>query len=380
MDGLSEGLNIVAVQFRKAGKLYDFDSGDTRLKVGDFVIVDTDRGHSLAKVAKLRYGLPRSDDRALKSIVRKASEHELNKKSRISESEVTKFTKDAAERLKLKMRVLKSEVQFGGNKVIVYFTAPGRVDFRELVKELASGLKTRVELTQVGARDETKLLGGIGICGREFCCSTFLREFLPVSIKMAKNQNLALNPSKVSGGCGRLLCCLTYEDEVYTELRQKLPPRGARLRLLEKGVEGIVVRCDILNQLVLVKTDQGTMLLPLKEVEVIDGKASGRQADAYDDEESQLEAEEWAEGIDLKFLDGDDGDNLSSLSGAVKNSPATQQAVGHHMKGKDKEGRQDKNSNHKPNGKQRFSKKGRNKNRNHKNRQNDNQNKKDGKQ
>ena len=120
------------------------------------------------------------------------------------------------------MRIINIEVQFGGNKVIVYFSAPGRVDFRELVKELASGLKTRVELKQVGARDEAKLTGGLGICGREFCCSSWLREFVPVSIKMAKNQNLALNPNKVSGGCGRLLCCLTYEDETYSELRQKL--------------------------------------------------------------------------------------------------------------------------------------------------------------
>ena len=174
--------------------------------------------------------------------------------------------------LALDMRIINVEVQFGGNKVIVFFSAPGRVDFRELVKELASGLKTRVELKQVGARDEAKLTGGIGICGREFCCSSWLREFVPVSIKMAKNQNLALNPNKVSGGCGRLLCCLTYEDETYSELRQKLLPKGTMVEL-DDGYTGKVLKGDILNQVLVVELSGGDQrTVAISSVKTVDEK------------------------------------------------------------------------------------------------------------
>jgi cell fate regulator YaaT (PSP1 superfamily) len=296
-----EGINVIGVQFRRAGKLYDFSSGDADLRIGDHVVVDTDRGPSLAKVARIKFeDSEQPGERTLKPILRRASKKELDKKPRFGEDEVTKQTKEQVEKLELKMKVLKSEVQFGGNKVVVYFTAPGRIDFRTLVKELAASLKTRVELKQVGARDETKLLGGIGICGREYCCSTFLREFVPVSIRMAKNQNLALNPSKVSGGCGRLLCCLTYEDDVYTELRQKLPPRGTKVKLLDRGDTGIVIRSDILNQLILVDTENGQqVLVPVKEVEVI---SKARQVE----EEAESGREEWGDDIDLALLTGAD--------------------------------------------------------------------------
>lgn len=303
------GMNIVGVQFRNAGKMYDFSCGDLELRVGDYVVVDTDRGYSLAQVIKLRYELEKDlGEREIKPILRRATSKEMEKKSRLSEEEVNEFTRNKVKELKLDMRVLQCEIQFGGNKVIVYFTAPGRVDFRELVKELAGGLKTRVELKQVGARDETKILGGVGICGRQYCCSSFLREFVPVSIRMAKNQNLALNPAKVSGGCGRLLCCLTYEDDIYTELRRTLPPKGTKVRILERGDLGTVLRCDVINQLLLVNTENGQQLLvPIKELEVLD-KGTSTAADEVDD---------WGDDLDLALLvdDNETGDGAKKKAG-----------------------------------------------------------------
>ena len=200
-----DGVNIVGVQFRRAGRIYDFATGELNLHVGDDVVVDTDRGPSLAKVAVVRYR-DRGDykENGLKTILRNATVRDMEEANKLTPEYCVEFARKKVEELELKMSVLQAEVQFGGNKAIIFFTAPGRVDFRQLVKDLAGGLKSRVELKQVGARDEAKLVGGIGICGREFCCSSFLRDFVPVSIKMAKNQNLALNPTKVSGGCGLL--------------------------------------------------------------------------------------------------------------------------------------------------------------------------------
>jgi cell fate regulator YaaT (PSP1 superfamily) len=316
-----DGQNIVGVQFRRAGKLYDFSVGELDLKVGDSVVVDTDRGPSLAQVAQVKFLVPeQTEGRTLKPILRKASVKELKKESRLSTDYVTDFTKERVQTIGLKMRVLKSEVQFGGNKVIVYFTAPGRVDFRELVKELASGLKTRVELKQVGARDETKLLGGLGVCGREYCCSSFLREFVPVSIRMAKNQNLALNPSKVSGGCGRLLCCLTYEDEAYSELRKTIPPKGTRVKLLERGDYGDVIKGDLLNQVLQVETDDGQQIaVKVGEVEIVE-KGTGVSADGG----------EWGEDINLDDLSDElmsameDDTSSSQIDTEIVESPGDQ--------------------------------------------------------
>ena len=265
------GINVVGVQFRKAGKIYDFNSKSLLLRQGDKVVVETERGLSLAEVKRVHYADVESPE-GFKPVVRIATDKDLRSSGRLTEERVTKFTKDKIKDLKLDMRLINVEIQFGGNKAIIFFSAPGRVDFRELVKELATGLKTRVELKQVGARDEAKQAGGLGICGREFCCSSFLREFVPVSIKMAKNQNLALNPSKVSGGCGRLLCCLTYEDETYSALRQKLPPKGARVKTSE-GILGDVVKGDILNQVVMIETDTGEQLsVKITDIQIVDDK------------------------------------------------------------------------------------------------------------
>ena len=292
------GVNIVGVQFRRAGKIYDFDGKDFILKVGDSVVVDTERGPSLAEVKKLGFADETTRDLSvLKPVLRTASKKDIDDSGRLSSEEAQSFTKEKIDELSLDMRIINVDVQFGGNKVIVFFSAPGRVDFRELVKELASGLKTRVELKQVGARDEAKLTGGLGICGREFCCSSWLREFVPVSIKMAKNQNLALNPNKVSGGCGRLLCCLTYEDETYSELRQKLLPRGTRVEL-EDGERAKVIKGDILNQVFVVELAQGDQrTVSVNSVKPIDESNERAKSSA-----ENTEAEMWAEDLDILAL------------------------------------------------------------------------------
>lgn len=291
-----DGVNVASVQFGRAGKIFDFSYQNLDLLRGDTVVVETERGLSLATVVKLNYKTANGgeDPRKLKPILRKATTKEASSPAAPSAEDVVKFTEEKIHKFKLKMRILKAEVQFGGNKVIVYFSAPGRVDFRDLVKDLAGGLKARVELKQVGARDETKLLGGIGICGREYCCSSFLREFVPVSIRMAKNQNLALNPSKISGGCGRLLCCLTYENDVYTELRQILPPRGTRVKIIESGENAVVIKSDLLNQTVLVEAlDSGAqILLAVKEVSM-ESKVSIVEAHT---------GESWGDDLDLNVL------------------------------------------------------------------------------
>jgi len=297
-----QGINVVGVQFRRAGKIYDFSCGDLELSVGDQVVVDSERGFAVAKVAAVRFHNPaQKTKKKLQPILRKAGEKELSRSSRISPEDVLAFTKEKIWDLKLQMKLLKAEIQFGGSKIVIYFSAPGRVDFRTLVKELASGLKARVELKQVGARDETKLLGGIGVCGREYCCSSFLREFVPVSIRMAKNQNLAINPSKVSGGCGRLLCCLTYENDVYTYLRQQLPPKGARVKLTGQDTKVFVLKSDFLNQKLLVEMPDGKhVTLSVGDVEYT---AAPQKAEPMISEEDTNAAESWSKEDEIPALE-----------------------------------------------------------------------------
>ncbi len=289
--------NVIGVQFRRAGKIFDFLQGEFNLCVGDNVVVDTDRGPSLAHVVRVKF----VDDAVyeptpLKPIMRLASQNDLRETENTAIEEALKVSRSRVDHFKLNMRILKAEGQFGGNKFIIYFSAPGRVDFRDLVKDLASALRARVELKQVGARDEAKLVGGVGICGREYCCSSFLRDFVPVSIKMAKNQNLALNPNKVSGGCGRLLCCLTYENDAYTDLRSKLPPLKSRVRSIEEGITGNVIKTDILNQLVVIETSDGRQVsYKLKDLEVVE--RSNIKTD-----EDMAEAESWGEDLDMGAL------------------------------------------------------------------------------
>ena len=300
-----EFVNIAGVQFSRAGRIYDFALDHNQVGVGESVVVDTDRGPAVAKVVKLKFVKKNQyAEGALKAIVRKASKKDLDQTGKLTAEDARKFAESKVSELKLDMRILKADVQFGGNKIIVYFKAPGRVDFRELVKQLASGLKARVELKQIGARDETKIMGGVGICGREYCCSSFLREFVPVSIKMAKNQNLALNPTKVSGGCGRLLCCLTYENDTYSYLRTKLPPKGARVRRIDNTF-GDIVKSDLLNQVCVVETDDGQeRIVPVTQVEIVDrGKSEGDPTG------------EWGDELDLKALMDEVDDKPGDSSG-----------------------------------------------------------------
>lgn len=287
--------NLIAVQFKPAGRIYHFTIKEQMsVTVGDKVVVETDRGPSLAEVVKLDYD--RSGKRKFRQVVRKASPADL-KEGRIKAVDAEQFVRKKISRLQLKMKVLKVEVQFSGKKVLIYFSAPGRVDFRKLVKELASGLKLRVELKQVGPRNETKLLGGIGICGREYCCSSFLREFLPVSTRMAKNQNLAINPNKVSGGCGRLLCCLKYENETYTEARKRLPESGSKVFVKEHNLQGTISKVDLLNETLLIENEDGTQKIIVKhdDIEVLEHHQEQKPVERDEDDE-------WGEDLELKDL------------------------------------------------------------------------------
>jgi len=250
-------VKIVKVQFHTAGKLYDFGSGDLDLKQGDRVIVETERGRSIAMVVTP----PREYEdthapEGLKNIVRLAEPSDLASAARnaAKEQDAYHFCLRKIKERGMDMKLVKVEYLFDGSKAIFYFTADGRVDFRELVKDLAHQFHTRIEMRQIGVRDESKMIGGIGICGRELCCSSFLRDFEPVSVKMAKEQNLALNPTKISGQCGRLLCCLGYEFETYCSLKKCLPKCG---KIVKCGAaEGEVVKQNILEGTVTIRTEE----------------------------------------------------------------------------------------------------------------------------
>ena len=220
---------VIGVRFRQAGKIYFFSPGKLEIKPQDRVIVETARGVEFGKVVT---GPKEVEDdkitQPLKSVIRIANEEDYKKeeKNREKEKEAFNICLEKIRKHGLEMKLIDAEYTFDNNKVLFYFTADGRIDFRELVKDLASVFRTRIELRQIGVRDETKIRGGIGICGRPLCCHTYLSEFAPVSIKMAKEQNLSLNPTKISGVCGRLMCCLTNEEETYEELNRQLPGVG----------------------------------------------------------------------------------------------------------------------------------------------------------
>jgi len=252
---------IVRIQFTTAGKLYDFGVGKTPLKPGDQVIVETERGKSIGRVVS---GPIELDDslipEGMKQVQRLAEPSDLATQAAntLKEKEAHKFCLNRIKERVMDMKLVKVEYLFDGSKAIFYFTADGRVDFRELVKDLAHAFHTRIEMRQIGVRDESKMVGGIGICGRELCCSSYLREFEPVSVKMAKEQNLALNPSKISGQCGRLLCCLSYEFDTYCSLRKGLPKCGKRVQC--GCVDGEVVKVNVLQGTVTVKNFDDTMV------------------------------------------------------------------------------------------------------------------------
>ena len=250
-------ITVVGVRFKPAGKIYYFDPGEFELVSGDFVIVETARGLEYGEIA---HGPEEVSEKSvvqpLKKVLRAAGEedrqrHEENLQKKQEALDICQKKIDARD---LEMKLIDVEYTFANKKVIFYFTADGRVDFRELVKDLASVFKMRIELRQIGVRDEAKMLGGIGTCGRGLCCHTWLRELDPVSIKMAKTQGLSLNPAKISGICGRLMCCLKYENEAYCALKTGLPDQGERVRTPD-GV-GVVVETNILREKVKVRLVQ----------------------------------------------------------------------------------------------------------------------------
>ncbi|MBE5844230.1 MAG: hypothetical protein E7302_08625 [Butyrivibrio sp.] len=243
---------VIGVRFRTAGKIYYFDPGDFEIKKGDHVIVETARG--------VEFGTVLSDPREvedeevtkpLKGVLRMATEKDIEQEAsnRIKEKEAFRICKQKILGHGLEMKLIDAEYTFDNNKVLFYFTADGRIDFRDLVKDLASEFKTRIELRQIGVRDETKIIGGYGICGRPLCCHSYLSDFIPVSIKMAKEQNLSLNPTKISGVCGRLMCCLKNEEDVYEELNRKMPGIGDVVSTND-NLEGEVASVNILRQTV----------------------------------------------------------------------------------------------------------------------------------
>jgi len=243
-------VTIIGVRFREAGKVYYFDPCDLEIKAGDHVIVETARGKEYGYVVRGRCEV--SDDKVippLKQVLRVATEEDdrMAEKNRGKEKSALAVCAEKVAKHKLEMKLIDCEYTFDGSKILFYFTADGRVDFRELVKDLASVFRTRIELRQIGVRDETKLRGGIGICGRELCCHTFLSDFAPVSVKMAKEQNLSLNPTKISGNCGRLMCCLKNEEEAYEYLNSRLPNVGDTVRTAD-GLTGDVTGLNVLKQ------------------------------------------------------------------------------------------------------------------------------------
>ena len=252
-------IKVIGVRFRTAGKVYFFDPVDYDIKRGDHVIVETARGVEFGTVV----GDPKDveDDKViqpLKPVLRIATAKDVEQEAanKEKEKEAFKICLEKIRKHELAMKLIDAEYTFDNNKVLFYFTADGRIDFRELVKDLASVFKTRIELRQIGVRDETKILGGIGICGRPLCCHTHLSEFIPVSIKMAKEQNLSLNPTKISGVCGRLMCCLKHEEETYEELNRRLPNVGDQVTTKD-GQHGEVASINILRQLVKVIVENG---------------------------------------------------------------------------------------------------------------------------
>lgn len=266
-------INVVGIRFKKAGKIYYFDPDNIELEVDSPVIVETARGIEYGLVALKNKEISESEIvTPLKKVMRVATEEDIKQNLDNKQKEIEAFyiCVEKINQHKLDMKLIDVEFTFDHNKIIFYFTSDGRVDFRELVKELASIFKTRIELRQIGVRDEAKMLNGIGICGKTLCCSTFLGDFQPVSIKMAKEQNLSLNPSKISGICSRLMCCLKYEKETYEELNKKLPSIGDLVETPDG--KGEVLAISVLRQLVKVsvkKKENNDLLLNYYHVDEI---------------------------------------------------------------------------------------------------------------
>lgn len=270
-------IKVIGVRFKKAGKIYYFSPIDFEIKRGQYVIVETARGIEFGEcVIGIKEIREEEIVSPLKCVIRIADENDIlkHKENKAKEVKALDICLSKIEEHKLNMKLIDVEYTFDNNKVIFYFTADGRIDFRELVKDLATIFKTRIELRQIGVRDEAKMVGGLGPCGRPLCCSTFLGDFASVSIKMAKEQNLSLNPTKISGICGRLMCCLNYEQSTYEEIRKRLPKVGSVVKT-EYG-NGLVIGNSIVKEIVKVKLKKGdeevVEELNIKNVELITGE------------------------------------------------------------------------------------------------------------
>ena len=300
-------ITVIGVRFRHTGRVYYFNPGPFVVRKGDYVVVETARG--------VEYGLAVTEPRLagdedivqpLRSVIRKATEEDKNtfERNLSLEKEALAICQEKIAEHKLDMALIDAEYTFDGKKILFYFTADGRVDFRDLVKDLATVFHTRIELRQIGVRDETKMGGGIGICGRPYCCSTFLSDFAPVSIKMAKDQNLSLNPSKISGTCGRLMCCLRYEESTYEELTRGIPGEGDIVDT--PSGTGEVLHVNVLRQLIKVGVTQekGDVVIsefPLDEIKILkrgrryrgdegaSGDSEGKEPNERQMEQRQLE-------------------------------------------------------------------------------------------
>lgn len=254
---------VVGVRFKEVGKVYYFDPEDNKLNVGDRVIVETARGVECGCIATANKKVNDEDIvHPLKKLIRVATEDDLNhlQENEKKEKKAFDICLKKIEEHKLEMKLVDVEYTFDNNKILFYFTADGRVDFRALVKDLASVFRTRIELRQIGVRDEAKMLGGIGVCGRPLCCSTYLGEFQPVSIKMAKEQGLSLSPVKISGTCGRLMCCLKYEQEAYNDMLKKVPKVGAIVG--SPNGDGVVIEVNPISQIVKVRLNKSPDAAP----------------------------------------------------------------------------------------------------------------------
>ncbi len=295
-------ITVIGVRFRSGGKVYYFGPGELEIKNGDHVIVETARGVEYGYVVLGNRQV--EDDKViqpLKSVIRLATEEDSIKEesNRKKEKDAFGICQEKIRKHGLEMKLIDVEYTFDNNKILFYFTADGRIDFRELVKDLASVFKTRIELRQVGVRDETKIVGGVGICGRELCCHSYLSEFIPVSIRMAKEQNLSLNPTKISGVCGRLMCCLKNEEETYEYLNSKLPCVGDYVTT-DDGLKGEVHSVNVLRQqvkvVVIVEHDEKE----IREYKVdqlrFKSRKRKRKTEVEDAELKKLEALEKKEG------------------------------------------------------------------------------------
>lgn len=298
-------VTVVGVRFKRAGKIYYFDPDGLDINKGDFAIVETARGIEFGEVVIGKRDVPEEEIVVpLKKVIRVATEEDKlkNLQNKAKEEDAFNICLKKIQEHGLPMKLIDVEYTFDNNKVIFYFVADGRIDFRELVKDLAAIFRTRIELRQIGVRDESKMVGGLGPCGRPMCCATFLGEFEPVSIKMAKEQNLSLNPSKISGVCGRLMCCLNYEQETYEEIRKITPVVGSIVKTPDG--EGEVIENSIIRESVKVKLrtpdDVEIKTYSIHDIELIEGQYEHRE---ISDDEIKSEIEELDESdVDINSL------------------------------------------------------------------------------